>query len=144
MARVTFVDGIDTVRGALDEVKEGQANRVRLVCKWHYRGEKWIDEDGSKVHLVYTYHFHEGAWSEGATRNRAMIKTAQRTAHDIERVCYHPEEYDEEDREQANIWQEKYAAYLETIPKGSTQHYKFYGWMYTQIYRGMRREAGME
>ena len=57
MARVTFVDAIDTVRGALDEVKDGQANRARLVCKWHYWGEKWIDEDGSKVHLVYTYHF---------------------------------------------------------------------------------------
>ena len=25
MARVTFVDAIDTVRGALDEVKDGQA-----------------------------------------------------------------------------------------------------------------------
>ncbi len=62
-------------------------------------------------------------------------------AHDIERVCYHPEEYGEEDREQAQIWQQKYAEYMATIPKGCTQHYKFYGWMYTQIYRGMRREA---
>ena len=78
MARVTFVDAIDTVRGALDEVKDGQAKRARLVCKWHYWGEKWIDEDGSKVHLVYMYHFHEGEWSEGATRNREMIKVAQR------------------------------------------------------------------
>lgn len=73
MARVTYVDGIDTVRGALDSVKDGQANRARLVCKWHYWGEKWIDETGSKVHLVYTYHFHEGPWAEGATRNREMI-----------------------------------------------------------------------
>ena len=81
MARVTYIDGIDTIRGALDSVKEGQANRARLVCKWHYWGEKWIDEDGSKVHLVYTYHFHEGPWSEGATRNREMIKAAQRMAH---------------------------------------------------------------
>ena len=59
MSRVTFIDGIDTIRGALDSVKEGQANRARLVCKWHYWGDKWIDEDGSKIHLVYTYHFHE-------------------------------------------------------------------------------------
>ena len=144
MARVTFVDGIDTVRGALDEVKEGQANRVRLVCKWHYWGEKWIDEDGSKVHLVYTYHFHEGAWSEGATRNRAMIKTAQRTAHDIERVCYHPEEYDEEDREQAEIWKWKYAEYRATFSPDRKDYKHFYNWMFTEIYRGMRREAGME
>lgn len=138
MALLTFVDGIDTVRGALDSVKDGQANRARLVCKWHYWGEKWIDEDGSKVHLVYTYHFHEGAWSEGATKNREMIKAAQRMAHEIERVCYHPEEFGEEDIEQARIWQQKYAEYMKTIPKGSTQHYKFYGWMFNQIYQGMR------
>ena len=35
MARVTFIEGIDTIRGALDSVKDGQANRARLVCKWH-------------------------------------------------------------------------------------------------------------
>ncbi len=86
MARVTFVDGISTVRGALDSVKDGQANRARLVCKWHYWGEKWIDKDGSKVHLIYTYHFHEGPWLEGATKNREMIKAAQRMAHDIEGI----------------------------------------------------------
>jgi hypothetical protein len=84
-------------------------------------------------------HFHEGPWSEGATRNREIIKAAQRMAHDIERVCIHPEEFGEEDIEQARIWQQKYAEYLATIPQGSTQHYKFFGWMYTQIYRGMRR-----
>ncbi len=72
-----------------------------------------------------------------------MLKAAQRMAHDIECVCYHPEEYGEEDREQAQIWQQKYAEYMKTIPKGCTQHYKFYGWMYTQIYRGMRKEADL-
>ena len=141
MARVTFVDGIVTVRGALDSVKDGQARRARLICKWHYWGEKWIDEDGSKVHLVYTYHFHEGPWSEGATKNREMIKAALRMAHDIERVCYHPEEFGEEDIEQARIWQEKYAEYLSTIPKGCKKHYKFYGWMYNQIYQGIRKSS---
>ncbi len=119
MAKATFVDGIDIVRGALDSVKEGQAKRARLVCKWHYWG-----------------------WSEGATRNREIIKASQRMAHDIERVCIHPEEFGEEDIEQARIWQQKYAEYMKTIPKGSTQHYKFFGWMYTEIYRGMRRLEG--
>ncbi|MBO4362608.1 MAG: hypothetical protein J5823_07520 [Paludibacteraceae bacterium] len=141
MARVTFVDAIDIVKGALDSIKDGQAKRARLVCKWHYWGEKWIDEDGSKVHLVYTYHFHEGEWAEGATRNREMIKAAQRMAHDIERVCYHPEEYGEEDREQARIWQQKYAEYRATFAPDRKDYKHFYGWMYTDIYRGMRREA---
>lgn len=142
MAIAKLIDGIDELHGAIDSVKEGQANRARLVCKWHYWGEKWIDKDGSKLHLLYTYHFHEGPWSEGATRNREMIKAAQRMAHDIERVCYHPEEFGEEDIAQAKIWQEKYAEYMKTIPKGSKQYKHFYGWMYTEIYRGMRREAG--
>ena len=55
MARVTFVDGIDTVRGALDSVNEGQMKRARLVCKWHYWGEKWIDEYGLNK-IVYKLH----------------------------------------------------------------------------------------
>ena len=140
MARVTFIDGIATVRGALDSENAGQANRARLVCKWHYWGEQWIEKDGSMVHLVYTYHFHEGPWSDGATRNREMIKAAQRMAHDIERVCYHPEEYGEEDREQARIWQQKYAEYRATIPQGSTKYKHFYGWMFTEILRKVRGE----
>ena len=139
MAIVKFVDGINELHGALDSVKEGQKRRARLVCKWHYWGEKWIAEDGSKLHLVYTYHFHEGAWSEGATRNRELIKAAQRMAHDIERVCYHPDEFGEDDIAQAKTWQEKYAEYRETIPKGSKCYKHFYGWMYTEIYRGFRQ-----
>lgn len=40
--------------------------------------------------------------------------------------------------EDKSIWQDKYAEYMETIPAGSTRHYKFYGWMYNEIYRGLR------
>ena len=140
MARVIFIDLIDTVRGALDSEKEGQQNRARLVCKWHDWGEKWHDKDGSKVHLVYVYHFHEGPWSDGATRNREMIKAAQRMAHDIERICYHPEEFGEEDIAQAKIWQEKYAEYRAGFPADSKQHKHFYGWMFSEIYRCVREE----
>jgi len=138
MAKVTFADVIDTVRGALDSVKDGQIKRARLVCKWHNWGEKWINKDGSKVHLVYTYHFHDGEWPEGATRNREIIKAAQRMAHDIERVCYHPEEFTKDDIEQARIWQQKYAEYRATFPPDRTDYKHFYGWMFTEIYRGMR------
>jgi len=138
MALVTFADGIDTVHGALDSVKEGQRKRARLVCRWRPQGPQSYDKDGNKLHELFYMHFHEGPWSEGATKNREMIKAAQRMAHDIERVCYHPEEFGQEDIEQARIWQQKYAAYRATIPKGSTQYYHFFNWMYTQIYRGLR------
>ena len=142
MAIAKLVDGIDELHGAIDSVKEGKAKRARLVCRWRPQGPQSYAPDGSKLHELFYMRFHEGEWSEGATRNREMIKAAQRMAHDIERVCYHPEEFGEEDIAQAKIWQEKYAEYLETIPKGSKQYKHFYGWMYTEIYRGLRHEAG--
>ena len=141
MAQVLYADGIKTVRGALDEVKDGQTQRARWISRLRWQGEKSIAPDGSIWHEFYRMHMHDGAWSEGATRNREMIKAAQRMAHDIERVCYHPEEYGEEDKEQAEIWQQKYAEYRATIPKGSKDFKHFYGWMFTEIYRGMRREV---
>jgi len=143
MAQVTYIDGIRSVRGALDSVKVGQAKRARWISRFRWQGEKSFAPDGSLWHELYLMHMHEGDWSEGATRNREMIKAAQRMAHDIERVCYHPEEYGEEDKEQARIWQQKYAEYRDTIPKGSTKYKHFYGWMYTEIYRGMRKEVGL-
>ena len=141
MAIAKFVNGIDEVHGAIDSVKEGQARRARLVCRWRPQGPQSYAPDGSKLHELFYMRFHEGPWSEGATRNREMIKAAQRMAHDIERVCYHPEEFGEEDIAQARIWQEKYAEYRETIPKGSNCYKHFYGWMFTEIYRGLRSEG---
>ncbi len=144
MAVAKIANGIDEIHGAIDSVKEGQKRRARLVCRWRPQGPQSYAPDGSKLHELFFMRFHEGPWSEGATRNREMIKAAQRMAHDIERVCYHPEEFGEEDLEQAKIWQQKYAAYRETIPEGSMHYKHFYGWMYTEIYRGLRREASLE
>ena len=144
MAQVLYADGIKTVRGALDSIKDSQAQRARWISRLRWQGEKSIAPDGSIWHEFYRMHMHEGAWSEGATRNREMIKAAQRMAHDIERVCYHPEEYGEEDKEQAEIWQQKYAEYRATFPHDSKNFKHFYGWMFTEIYRGIRREVGME
>ena len=138
MALAKLANGIDELHGAIDSVKEGKKRRARLVCRWCDYGPGSYAEDGSKLHQLFYMRFPEGPRSEGYQRNFNMILAAQRMGHDIERVCYHPEEFGSEDLEQARIWQQKYAEYMETIPKGSTQHYKFYGWMYTQIYRGMR------
>ena len=141
MAQVLYVDGIKTVRGALDSIKDGQAQRARWISRLRWQGEKSIAPDGSIWHEFYRMHMHEGAWSEGATRNREMIKAAQRMAHDIEHVCYHPEEYGEEDREQADIWKRKYAEYRAMFPPDRKDYKHFYGWMFTEIYRGMRRDT---
>ena len=141
MAIAKLADGIDELHGALDSVKDGKRKRARLVCRWRPQGPQSYAPDGSKLHELFYMRFPEGPRSEGYQRNFNMILAAQRMAHDIERVCYHPEEFGEEDIEQARIWQQKYGEYLATIPKGSTRHYKFFGWMYTQIYQGLRKEA---
>ena len=130
MAKCTFVDGIVSVWGAIDSVKEGQENRRRLVVRRHNFGKKSINQTGERWHQLFFYHFHEGAWSDGATRNRAMIKAAQRTAHDIESKPELAQEREE--------WVARYAAYRATIPEGSTKYYHFYNFVYVAIYREMR------
>lgn len=130
MARCTFVDGIKSVWGAIDSVKEGQENRRRLVVRRHEYTENNYDENGSKWHELFYYHFHEGAWSDGATRNREMIKAAQRTAHDIESKPELAQEREE--------WIARYAAYRATIPEGSKRYYHFYQFVYVTILREMR------
>ena len=131
MAKVTFTNGIVSVWGAIDSVKEGQENRRRLVVRRHEYTNNNYDEDGSKWHELFYYHFHEGAWSEGATRNREMIKAAQRTAHDIESK---PEL--EQEREE---WIARYAAYRAS-PAYKDKPYHFYNFVYVTIYRAMRKE----
>ena len=134
MARCTFIDGIKSLWGALDSAKDGKENGFRLVVRRHDYGEgKNFDENGNKWHELFYYHFHEGAWSEGATRNREMIKAAQRTAHDIESKPDLQQEREE--------WIARYAAYRATIPEGSKRYYHFYQFVYVTIYREMRKRA---
>ena len=132
MARCTFTDGVVSIWGAIDSVKDGKQNGYRIVVRRHDYGEgKNFDENGCKWHELYYYHLHEGAWSEGATKNRAMIKAAQRTAHDIE--------HDPELREP---WIALYAAYRAS-PAYEKKPYHFYNFVYVTIYRSMRKEMGL-
>ena len=136
MARCTFADGIENVWGAIDSVKEGKQNGYRLVVRRHdYSRGRNYDEDGRKWHELYYYHLHEGAWSEGATKNREMFKAAQRTAHDIEHAALHPEDCDAEMVNEGQYWKEQYAAYRATIPEGSKKFYHFYPFVYVTILR---------
>jgi hypothetical protein len=45
---------------------------------------------------------------------------------------------------EAKAWEAGYAEYLKTIPKGSDEYKHFYGWMYTEVYRKVRKEAGWD
>ena len=51
MAIAKFVNGIDEVHGAIDSVKEGQARRARLVCRWRPQGPQSYAPDGSKTEI---------------------------------------------------------------------------------------------
>lgn len=144
MASVLYIHGIDTLTGALDSEKEGQAKRARLISRRNKRIDKWISPDGRLWHQLYEMRMHEGAWSEGATKNREIIKVAQRIAHDIERICKHPEEYDTAAVEGAKVWETRYAEYRKTFPEGNTDYKLFYGWMYSEIYKEVRKEAGLD
>ena len=129
MAKAKLSNGIDEVHSAIDSAKDGKKNRMRLICRWCDYGEKWYADDGSKIHQLFYYHFHDGPWADGATRNREMIKAAQRMAHDIER-----------DPELREPWVARYAAYRATIPEGSTEYYHFFNFVYVSIYRMMREK----
>lgn len=142
MAIAKLANGIDELHGAVDSIKEGKKNRMHLICRWRPQGPQSYAPDGSKLHEFFFMRFPEGPRSEGYQRNFNLFLSAQRMAHDIERVCYHPDEFGAHDIEQAQIWQQKYADYLKTIPKGSNRRYKFYGWMFTQIYRGLKAADG--
>ena len=127
MAKVTFTDEIESAWGAIDSVKDGQQNGYRVVVRRHdYGEEKNYDENGHKIHELYYYHFHEGAWSDAATRNREIIKAAQRAAHDIER-----------DPELRPMWEAAYAEYLASLPTDCTNRYHFYNFVYVTILRDM-------
>ncbi|MBQ7631344.1 MAG: hypothetical protein IJS82_01095 [Paludibacteraceae bacterium] len=144
MAQCTFTNGIETIWGAIDSVKEGKEKGYRIVVRRHNYGEgKNFDDHGHKWHELYYYHLHEGAWSEGATNNREMIKAAQRTAHDIEHAALHPEDCDAAMVAEGQYWKAQYAVYRAS-PAYVEKPYHFYPFVYVTIYRQMRKEMGLE
>ena len=72
----TTVDGIKTIRGAMDLIREGRKYRKRIVVRpsRHRKG----------YHELYTYHIPK-AWSQACQDNRALLHEARVQAHAIER-----------------------------------------------------------
>ena len=65
MGKVKYHVVVDQLTGALDSKKYGESHGMRLVSR-HRKGS------GSE-HQIYFMQKHEGAWSEGATKNRDAI-----------------------------------------------------------------------
>ena len=128
MTKAKYNVAIDYLRGALDSRRTGQATRERLVSRYR-NGEN---------HQVYPMKMHEGPWSEGATANRELMKSAQCEAHAIERAAKHPEGASAELIAKAAMWQQRFAEYKATKNPGEKQFATLYTYTYTHLYRELK------
>lgn len=72
----TTVEGVQTLRGAMDLISEG--------CKYHKRIVVRPSRHRKGLHELYTYHIPK-AWSQACQDNRALMHEARLRAHAIER-----------------------------------------------------------
>ncbi|MBR7155193.1 MAG: hypothetical protein IKD12_07870 [Paludibacteraceae bacterium] len=72
----TTVEGVQTLRGAMDLISEGRKCHKRIVVRpsRHRKG----------LHELYTYHIPK-TWSQACKDNRALMHEARLRAHAIER-----------------------------------------------------------
>jgi len=131
---LTFVEGINSIRQAMDAQKDGQKRRKRIVVRpsRHHLG----------LHELYTYHFPKH-WSEACISNRELIKEAQRQAHALE----HDFSYE------GLEWRIRFFSHYfrvfrcgEKPAPGMKAYSRFFQFAYVSIYRALRaaREAEQE
>jgi len=130
MTKVKYNIAIDTWRGPLDTRRTGQAKRERLVSRYR--------KGSGENHQVYPMKMHEGPWSEGATANRELMKTAQKEAHAIERAAKHPENATSEYIAKAAMWQKHFADYKSTKTPADKQYGTLYTYTYAHLYRELK------
>ena len=130
MAKATYNIAIDKLSGALDSKQYGLTHGYRLVS----RHVKKDDDE----HQVYFMKMHEGEWSEGATKNRELIKAAQKRAHAIDKAARKPEECDPELVAEAAQWKERFEVYRAGLKEGEKGYGSLYTYAYVQIYREMK------
>ena len=121
--------GVDALWGAMDEEKEGQKYKKRIVV----RPSRFRDG----LFELYTYHFPT-QWSAACVANREMIKEAQRRAHALEKDAG-PEGLE---------WRIRFFAHYFKVFKGGEKpaegmkrYSRFFQYVYVAIYRELQREA---
>lgn len=133
MAKVTYNVIVDLLTGALDSKKAGQMTGQRLVSR--------RPKNGSDEHQLYFMKIHEGKWSEGAEKNREVMKAAMRKAHAIEKAAMKPDACTAEMVAEATRWQSEYANYRAGLKEGEKGYASLYTYAYTQIYKQLKAEA---
>ena len=121
--------GVDFLLGAMDEVKEGQRYKKRIVV----RQSRFRDG----LFELYTYHFPK-RWSAACVENREIIKEAQRRAHALEKD-FTPEGLE---------WRIRFFNHYfrvfnrkEKPEEGFKAYSRFYQYTYVAIYRELKAEA---
>ncbi len=120
---------IDFLMGAMDEEKEGQKYKKRIVV----RPSRFRDG----LFELYTYHFPK-QWSAACVENREIIKEAQRRAHALEKDCT-PEGLE---------WRVRFLMHYFRVFKGGGKpeegfkaYSRFYQYTYVAIYRELKAAA---
>ena len=121
--------GVDCLWGAMDEEKEGQKYRKRIVV----RPSRFRDG----LFELYTYHFPKH-WSAACVENRDMIKEAQRRAHALEKDC----------TAEGLEWRIRFMIHYFRVFKGGEKpeegfkaYSRFYQYTYVAIYRQLKAAA---
>ena len=130
MAKVKYHVIVDELRGALDSKKYAQTHGMRMVSR-HPKG-------GGEEHQVYLMRIHQGPWSEGATKNREIIKAAQKRAHALDKAARKPEECSPELVAEAAQWKERFEDYRSNLKEGEKGYGKLFTYIYVHIYREMK------
>ena len=133
MAKAKYNIIVDEIKGALDSKKYAQTHGMMLVSR-HLKGS-------GEEHQMYFMRMHEGAWSEGATRNRELIKAAQKKAHAIDRAARRPDECPLELVAEAQQWQERFSSYRASLKEGEKGYATLYTYTYVQLYRQLKEDA---
>ncbi len=123
---------INFLMGAMDEEKEGQRYKKRIVV----RTSRFRDG----LFELYTYHFPKH-WSAACMENREIIKEAQRRAHALEKDCT-PEGLE---------WRVRFLMHYFRVFKGGGKpeegfkaYSRFYQYTYVAIYRELKAAAQKE
>ena len=124
MSQVTYMAPVDEVRGKLT-LNRGNNSLIVTRRKCFGKTKNGTPRLGPKE--MYTYHLHEGSWSEAVTNHRELFKIAQQQAmvemNDPERLAY---------------WQTLFEEQLDKPKQGEKQYIKLQCYIAAQLLKALK------
>jgi len=116
-----FKNPIDEYHGTFLDGQTKNRHEVTPVVRYRDYGYN-VDNSGRKGHQTYYYNHHQGAWSDGATHNRALMAMASAKARlEIKDDTLGPQ------------WHSQFDQYIEAKSKHPNE--PRYTSLYTYVYR---------